>query len=424
MISKLLLAAGSSRFMALMCSRSDINYYIIVVPTNRLYYSDSYLRDFKANVIGAGADSNRIYLDQTAFYPTSGGQPHDLGTLNGIPIIDVVDDGDQIAHVLQASLQSPTVTGVIDWQRRYDHMQQHTGQHLLSSVCHQLLNAATLSFHMGSEVSTIDLQIKELTEAQLSDIEQHVNEAARACAAVTVSFEEAESAAGLRKQSERSGTLRIVTIDNYDRSACGGTHVRNLSEVLPIQLRRIEKMRGNIRLEFTCGQRAIRLARKDLHTLSQLARLAGTAFDQTLDHFTTLRQRLTDPDKERQRLEKQLAEREGRELYSASSASADGLRRLCQRVARIDEAQRSKAQAYLSQSKAGLLLLSPDTVLIGFSPDSGMNAGALLKQTVAACGGSGGGSPTLAQGRLTGSIGEQTLAEAGGFSLECDNLQE
>lgn len=410
--------------MALMCSRSDINYYIIVVPTNRLYYSDSYLRDFEANVVGAGADSNRIYLDQTAFYPTSGGQPHDLGSLNGIPIVDVVDEGEEVAHVLQTPLQSPTVTGAIDWQRRYDHMQQHTGQHLLSAVCHQMLNAATLSFHMGSEVSTIDLQIKELTEGQLSALEEQVNEAARASTPVTVTFEEAESAAGLRKQSDRSGTLRIVSIGSLDRSACGGTHVQNLSEVLPIQLRRTEKMRGNIRLEFTCGQRAIRLARKDLQTLSQLARLAGTSLDQTLDHFTTLRQRLTDTEKERQRLEKQMAEREGRELYSACSPSADGLRRLCQRVARIDEAQRAKAQAYLSQSKAALLLLSADSVLIGFSPDSGMNAGLLLKQTIAACGGSGGGSAMLAQGKLTRSAGEQTLAAAGGFSLPCDNLQE
>jgi alanyl-tRNA synthetase len=394
------------------------------VATKRLYYADSYLRDFQANAVGDVADSNRIYLDQTAFYPTSGGQPHDLGTLNGIPIEDVVDEGDQIAHVLRSPLKGSTVSGAIDWERRYDHMQQHTGQHLLSAVCDQMLNAATLSFHMGSEVSTIDLQLKELSEAQLSALEEQVNEAARGSSCVTVSFEEAESAAGLRKQSDRSGTLRIVNIDHYDRSACGGTHVRNLSEVLPMQLRRTEKMRGNIRLEFACGQRAIRLARKDLRTLSQLARLAGTPFDQTLDHFTTLRQRLTDAEKERQRLEKHLAEREGRDLYNASSPSADGLRRLCQRVARIDEAQRSKAQAYLSQSKAGILLLSPDSVLIGFSPDSGLNAGAVLKQTIAGCGGSGGGSPTLAQGKLTGGMGEQTLAEAGGFRLPCDNLQE
>jgi alanyl-tRNA synthetase len=386
------------------------------VPTNRLYYADSYLREFEAMVVSDG-EANRIYLDQTAFYPTSGGQPFDLGALNGVPIVDVVDEGDRIAHILQSPLQAQTVTGVIDWQRRYDHMQQHTGQHLLSAVCHQMLDAATLSFHMGGEVSSIDLQIKELTEDQLSALEEQVNEAARASTPVTVSFEEADSAAGLRKQSERSGTLRIVTIGGFDRSACGGTHVRNLPEVLPVQLRRTEKMRGNVRLEFACGQRAIRLARKDLHTLSQLARLAGTGLDQTLDHFTTLRQRLTDSDKERQRLAKQMAERDGRELYSASSPAEDGLRLLCQRVARIDEAQRCKAQAYISEGKAGVLLLSPDGLLIGFSADSGRNAGVLLKQTVAACGGSGGGSPTLAQGRLTGSLGEQRLAEAGGFSL-------
>ncbi len=378
--------------------------------TERLYYIDSYQTAFDAAVLQTGADGTRIYLDRTAFYPTSGGQPHDLGTMNGIAVLDVSDDGEQVAHTLAEPISAARVRGEVDWPRRYDHMQQHTGQHLLSAVFHDTLSAPTVSFHMGSDVSTIDLAIKELTEAQLSSVEDRVNEIARKASSVHVSFEDAAHAEGLRKASERSGVLRIVAIDGWDRSACGGTHVRNLSEVLPVQLRKTEKMRGNVRVEFVCGERAIRAARRDFRLLAELSRLAGTPPEQAPGHFSALRTRLADAEKDRQSLATHLAAREGAELYAAASESPDGLRRSFLRVAKVDEIQRAKANAYGSKPKSVLLLASPDSVLLACSADSGLNAGALLR-------GMGGGSATLAQGKLTSEDALLSLASSAGFEL-------
>ncbi len=385
------------------------------VGTERLYYTDSYQSSFDAEVEEKGAEGTRIYLDRTAFYPTSGGQPHDLGTLNGIAVLDVADEGERVAHVLAEPLSDAQVAGCVFWPRRYDHMQQHTGQHLLSAVFQEALGAATVSFHMGSEVSTIDLGMKELSEEQMSSVEDRVNEAARKATGVRISFEDAAEAEGLRKASERSGILRIVTLDGWDKSACGGTHVRNLSEVLPVQLRKMEKMRGNVRVEFVCGERAARAARRDFRVLAQLSRLAGTAPEQAAEHFSALRTRLAEAEKERQSLANQLAGREGLDLYAMAAESPDGLRRTFLRVAKLDEMQRAKANAYGSKPKSVLLLASPDSVLVACSADSGLNAGSMLRAVVALHGGSGGGSATLAQGKLTGDEALLSLAASAGF---------
>jgi alanyl-tRNA synthetase len=208
---------------------------------------------------GVSEDPCRIYLDRTAFYPTSGGQPHDLGTLGGQPVIEVIDEGERIVHVTAAPvLASGNISGEIDWSRRYDHMQQHTGQHLLSAVFAERFGFQTLSFHMGSEVSTIELATAELSESQIDEAERQANVIASESRPVHIRFEEAAAVDGLRKPSERSGTLRIIEIDGLDRSACGGTHVRSSSETAPLQIRKAEKIRGNVRIEFVCGLRAVK----------------------------------------------------------------------------------------------------------------------------------------------------------------------
>jgi len=172
------------------------------------------------------------------------------------------------------------VEGAVDWQRRYDHMQQHTGQHLLSAVFIELFQFPTLSFHLGSDVSTIELGTKELTDEQVQRVERRTNELVWEARPVRVSFEDAGTAQGLRKASARSGTLRVIEIADLDRSACGGTHVRSTSEVGPVQIRRSEKIRGNLRVEFVCGLRAIRSARRDFKTLAELSKQFAVPPDQ------------------------------------------------------------------------------------------------------------------------------------------------
>ncbi|HEY6829540.1 MAG TPA: alanyl-tRNA editing protein, partial [Gemmatimonadaceae bacterium] len=219
--------------------------------TNRLYYADSYRTEFSSAVAERASDGTRVYLEETAFYPTSGGQPHDVGTLGGARVIDVIDEGERIAHVLDAPLavnDDMRIPGRIDWTRRFDHMQQHTGQHLLSAVFEDLFGAKTVSVHFGPDYSTLDLDAETITRSQMVAAEARANEIVAEARPVTVSFEDAESAIGLRKASDRSGQLRIVSIAELDRSACGGTHVRSTSEIGAILLRSVERVRKTSRV--------------------------------------------------------------------------------------------------------------------------------------------------------------------------------
>ncbi len=373
---------------------------MLVVLTDRLYYTDSYLSSFDASVADRSSDGLRTYLDRTAFYPTSGGQPHDAGQLGGRQIVDVVDEDDRIAHVTAAPVQADKVHAEIDWTRRYDHMQQHTGQHALSAVLVQLFGFQTLSFHMGSEVSNIEIAANELTDAQIDETEQRANAIVREARPVTIAFEEAAAAQGLRKPSGRTGKLRIIEIQGLDRSACGGTHLRSTAEIGLIQMRRIEKIRGNLRVEFVCGIRALRRAKQDFRIASELSRQAAVAIDQLPEHTAAIRRRLAEAEKTSQRLAVDLARAEAQALYETTPPGPDTLRRILLRTPAIDEAVRAKVQAFANRGKAVALAIAVESpgVLIACSHDSGLDAGAILKAALAQAGGRGGGSPTLAQG--------------------------
>ncbi|MDB4910766.1 MAG: Threonyl/alanyl tRNA synthetase, partial [Gemmatimonadetes bacterium] len=246
--------------------------------TERLYYTDAYLRSFDARIVDRANNGRTIYLDRTAFYPTSGGQPFDTGTLGGIAVTDVVDDGERIAHVLASPAPDvDSVRGDIDWTRRFDHMQQHTGQHLLSAIFADTFKLETVSVHFGAESSTLDLDTESLSQKTLLAAERLANTAIVEPRAVSVSFEDAATVTGLRKPPPREGELRVVTIDALDRSACGGTHVRSTAEIGSVLLRRTERVRKTTRVEFVCGLRAVRTARADHEILSALALSMGVA---------------------------------------------------------------------------------------------------------------------------------------------------
>jgi alanyl-tRNA synthetase len=375
---------------------------MLKVATERLYYSDAYLTEFQAQVVDISSDGRRVYLDRTAFYPSSGGQPFDLGFLGDNEVIEVVDEDDRVAHVLSTPTGVGPLTGRIDWARRFDHMQQHTGQHLLSAVLDELFGFPTLSFHMGEDVSSIEIGVKELADKQVDEAEARVNDLARGGPAVHISFQDAEQVAGLRKQSERQGLLRIIEIEGIDKSACGGTHVRSLEETLPLQIRRLDKVRGNVRLEFVCGGRATKRAKQDYCILQDLARQSATPMDRLPEVFATIKQRLSDAEKDLERMARDLAQRQGRELYAQTQARGDGIRRVLWNVEQIDETVRAKALAFTGGAQSIVLAVGkqPAGVLIACSSDAGINAGAILKQTLAEFGGKGGGAATLAQGNL------------------------
>lgn len=387
------------------------------MSTNRLYYHDCYLAEFPARVLEVADHGQRVYLESSAFYPSSGGQPHDTGVLGGRAVLDVVDEGERIAHILNGALDDTAPQARIDWQRRYDHMQQHTGQHLVSAVFVELFKAPTLSFHLGAEVSTIELGLKDLSEAQIDLVEARTNAIVWEARPVNILFEEADSAQGLRKASERSGTLRVIEISGLDRSACGGTHVRSTAELGPIRLVGREHVRGNVRVEFVCGGRALRHAQREHRTLTEVSRIASTAAAQLPEYVSGLKERLSEIEKVQQRVVSELARREGEQAYRDTAPSSDGIRRWMLQVETIDEAARAKAQAFARFPQALVLVtgVRPAGVLLACSPDCGSNAGAVLKTVLAQAGGRGGGSAVLAQGSLPDPVVLESLKAELGF---------
>jgi alanyl-tRNA synthetase len=381
--------------------------------TERLYYTDSYLRDFTARVAGRSGDGLTVYLDRTAFYPTSGGQPFDLGSIGGSAVVDVVDDGDRIAHRVAAPVATDAVDCAIDWRRRFDHMQQHTGQHLLSAVFEELFGLRTVSFHLGAESSTIDVEGATGVDARVvQEVERRANEIIYENRPVTVRFENAADAQGLRKASDREGTLRIISIDGLDRSACGGTHLRATGEIGAVLLRKTEKIRTATRVEFLCGARAARRARADFDALSKAGQLFSASLDEVPAAVAALLEASRAGDKARKKLELDLAAYRGRELYEQTKPGVDGIRRVTQRLERgaVDEL-RAVAQNFTAQGKAVFLasLADPPSVLLATSADSGVDAGQLVKTAVTAAGGRGGGNPRMAQGSVPDAAALETV---------------
>jgi len=371
--------------------------------TERLYYTDSYLRDFTARIADRSPDGAVVYLDRSAFYPTSGGQPFDTGSIAGVRVLDVVDEGDRLAHRVAAPVDADAVDCAIDWERRFDHMQQHTGQHLISAVFEELFGLRTVSFHLGAESATIDLEGATVDARVLQEVERRANEVIYENRPVTVRFEDAAEAQGLRKASDREGTLRIVGIEQLDRSACGGTHVRATGEIGAVLLRKTEKIRQATRVEFLCGARAIRRAHADYDALAKAGQLFSASLDEVPAAVATLLESSRAGDKVRKKLELDLAAYRGKELYDQTAASPDGIRRVVQRLDRgaVDEL-RAVAQNFTAQGKAVFLasLADPPSVLLATSADSGVDAGQLVKTAVTAAGGRGGGNPRMAQGSV------------------------
>jgi alanyl-tRNA synthetase len=371
--------------------------------TNRLYYTDVYRGEFTATVVQRESNDTRVYLDQTAFYPTSGGQPHDLGTLNGVDIVDVIDEGERVVHVLSSPLPAgDAVSGKIDWTRRIDLMQQHTGQHLLSAVFEDLFGFKTVSVHFGDQSSTLDLDAELVTHQHMLAAETRANALVAEARPVTVTFEEARAAIGLRKPSDREGTLRIVSIADVDRSACGGTHVRSTAEIGAILLRGNERIRKATRVEFVCGDRAVRRARRDFEALTAIASSLSASFDDVASVVATQAERLKESDSARKKAGQELAAYRARERYDAAAADELGVRRIVIRDAATMDDARAIAQAAFSLAKVVVIaaIASPPSVLVAASEDSGVDAGKRLKETLAGVGGRGGGSPRLAQGSV------------------------
>ncbi len=370
--------------------------------THRLYYTEPYRRLFDATVstVDQVDGAVQVTLDQTAFYPTSGGQPSDTGTLGGAAVTDVIDREDgAVVHVVTGPLRpGEVVSGVIDWDRRFDHMQQHSGQHVLSAAFARLFAVRTESFHMGQLSSTIDLA-REVTAAEIARAEADANRVVWEDRPVTIRFAAAEEAVsmGMRKESGRTGTLRLIDVQDYDLSACGGTHVERTGAIGIIAIGGWEKFRGGSRVEFLCGDRALqrfRLWRDCLAAIQKHLSVAPVEMAASIE-------RMQDESRGLQRtirgFQEKLAGHEAKEMLAKGSNII---------VEAIDgwDAQGLKAiaaAATAARADAVVALFTtarPAQVVVARGAHATADATAILKQLAAKFGGKGGGKPDLAQG--------------------------
>jgi alanyl-tRNA synthetase len=389
--------------------------------TERLYYHDAYAREFDATVVGIDAVSERpghvaAVLDRTAFYPTSGGQPFDRGTLGAARVVDVIDGDDgRILHLVEGPIELGPTRGVIDWARRFEHMQQHTGQHVLSAAFDRLLNVATVSFHLGSTASTIDLA-REVTPAEIARAENEANRVVWENRPVTIRFADADEvvALPLRKESKREGILRLVDVEGFDVSACGGTHVGRTGAIGTIAVAAFEKFKGGTRLEFLCGGRALSGYHALRDTVAASVRLLSVlpadlpaAIERGQTDARDLRRQVKD-------LQTRLAGHEAATL--AEGAELVGSTRVV--IASLEgwDANGLKTIATAISVRPGHVAIllsapSPSSIVVARSSDLVIDSAAILKQMTAQFGGKGGGRPELAQGGgLQGAMDEMRRA--------------
>lgn len=229
--------------------------------TQRLYYDDPYRLEFEAEIVERLVWENEpaLVLDQTCFYPESGGQPSDRGTMEGISVIKIVEEGEKIVHVLERDVPAQRIKGKIDWLVRFDHMQQHSGQHILSQAFYEILEGETLSFHLGAGSSTVEIGVAKIGEDELARVERRANAIIFEDRAIVTAFipQEKIGEIPLRKPPKKEGLIRVVEVDGFDYSACGGTHCRRTGEIGLIKITKGERIRNSLRFEFVCGWRAL-----------------------------------------------------------------------------------------------------------------------------------------------------------------------
>ena len=396
-----------------------------MAQSQRLYYADSFLRTFTATVeqvreVETSTDQPRwlVSLDRSAFYPTSGGQPFDRGVL--VPVdqpdqcigVEEVseDESGTVWHTVDRRLSpGAKVEGRIDWGRRIDHIQQHTGQHLLSAVFWHELKAHTVSFHLGAETSTIDLSIAPPDVGDLERVERIANELIAEDRPVHVrvaSRDEAEAmlAAGdLRKLPEREGSLRVIEIGDYDLNACGGTHVRSTGQIGAIHVRRVEKVSRGVRVEFVCGLRAVRQARADAQVLAEATAMLSVGPAELVAAVGRLQLESKARAREVQKLRADLAVLEGAGLV-ADAPLEDGLRLLVRSWKDKDReyvkllASRTAAAGVSTVVVFAAEEADPVRVFLARSADLDFHCGQLLREELAKMGLRGGGSADMAQG--------------------------
>ncbi|WP_342560074.1 DHHA1 domain-containing protein [Psychrobacillus sp. FSL W7-1457] len=369
--------------------------------TKKLYYEDPYLTTFTASIIKK--EPEYVIISETAFYPTGGGQPCDTGSLNGISVVNVEFIDGELRHFLAEPLdsQSTEVKGNINWMRRFDHMQQHAGQHILSAAFAELFQMQTVSFHLGKETATIDLDTTEVTEEQLKKVEELANQIILENRAIETKWvTEGELVQyKLRKATSIKEDIRLVIIPDFDYNACGGTHPSSTGQVGSIKILQTEKQKRHIRVEFVCGKRVLtQLDRKQDVLLSLISKLSSPE-EKLVDAANNLLHTNKTLEKLLNEHKQELLKFEAKELLKQSINDIVGVTfenrtiQDLQRLARfLVEESPSSLCVLVSHNEEKLQIVTAR----GTNREESMKA--LLLQLLPLINGKGGGNDTLAQG--------------------------
>ncbi|MBW4080703.1 alanyl-tRNA editing protein [Paenibacillus sp. S150] len=368
--------------------------------SKKLYYDSAYLKEWQTSVSGTVEREDGLYLilEETAFYPHGGGQPCDAGTIGGIPVLDVILEGEEVLHKVAAVPGEGTVSCQLDWRRRFDHMQQHSGQHLLSAVFRGLFQAMTLSFHLGGDYATIDIELAELSPEQLAAAEQEVNRQVVQDHSIVSYYVTGEEMARLPlvKLPKVTENIRIVEIEGVEHNACGGTHVSSTGAIGMIKLLRAEKQKGNIRITFKCGGRALDEANANQRILGALSAKFNTGKDEIMDRIGKWEAEQKLLQAELALFKEQNAGYLAQELLAGQQQEASVLAEVFEEKP-FKDLQSLAVRLTASTKLPVLLLTAAENKVVLACSGADFSCGAFFKATLSEFQGKGGGSDKMAQ---------------------------
>ncbi|MBQ4089250.1 MAG: alanyl-tRNA editing protein [Clostridia bacterium] len=380
--------------------------------TNRLYYDDTYLTKFDATVVECIEKNGKyiVRLDQSAFYPTSGGQPYDTGTLNNASVTDVyVDSEGEVWHEIDAQLfAGEKVHGSIDWERRFDHMQQHAGEHMLANAAYRLIGGGTIGLHLGAEVSSIDMTLPEgrtrITAEELKSLEDDVNMRIQQNVPIRQWFPDSAELAELplRKVPTVSEHVRIVQIGELEFCACGGTHPSSAGQIGLMKIVDARPSRGKLRISFVCGKRAFDLLRKSYDLLHTTADYLSTSVENVPSAIRSIDESCKQATRELNNLRRELLLSKADSFLSKAAVNENGVRIVAEFTDADINSGRELATYLTRQSRTVAIIGVEQTANYAYivvrSDDVDMACGAALSAAAKRCGGKGGGKPDFAQG--------------------------
>lgn len=385
--------------------------------TKKLYLDDSFTFEFTAAVIATGEEKGAPFavLAETHFYPEAGGQRADRGWLGDARVIDVQEVAGAVRHVLDrpcTAAPGDAVAGKVERAVREDHMQQHTGQHLLSAAFMEVIGVPTVSFHMGEDICTIDLEREDLTWDEVARVEDRVNQVIREDRPIAVLYpSDAERAAlKLRKEPAVAESIRVIAVEGFDHSPCCGTHCARTGQVGAIHVRRWERVRKSARVHFLCGHRAIQDHRQRNRVVLALSTAFSARDDQLEARALDMQLRIKELSKEADALREQLWKHDAARMLS-SAVSVGSVRYVS---ASVDSPAQGKALALALTEQPDVvayLFTAAGDAALAAGTATGVNAGQVFKTLVSARGGKGGGQAGLAQGRLAPEVARE-LCEA------------